>query len=158
LPGHLGGVRLDLMAASLAPHDEPHARFGCVAERHRRAGLRFHVVSEWWGKPVGERSAERAGFGATARLLSSDLSAVEKFLYKSKEVRSAIVRLTQVQTCGLSAPYRGTIAAAASASRCNRCKVAIARRNQCQQLGCVSRPGEIARHDPRSLAILHNAR
>jgi hypothetical protein len=39
------------------------------------------------------RRLERAGFGATARLLSSDLSAViEKFLYKSKDVRSEIVR------------------------------------------------------------------
>ena len=43
LPGnHLVGVRLDLVAATLAPHDEPHVRRSRIAERHRRAGWRFH--------------------------------------------------------------------------------------------------------------------
>jgi hypothetical protein len=40
--GVLGGIRLDLVAAIPAPHDEPHAGRGGSAERHRRAGLRFH--------------------------------------------------------------------------------------------------------------------
>ena len=38
LPGHLGRVRLDLMAARLAPHDQPHLGVRCVAERHWRTG------------------------------------------------------------------------------------------------------------------------
>ena len=42
LPGHLGGVGLDLVAARLTPHDESHASRSRVAERHRRPGLRFH--------------------------------------------------------------------------------------------------------------------
>jgi hypothetical protein len=37
-PCHLDGVGLDLMAACLAPHYQPHVRCGCVPERHRRAG------------------------------------------------------------------------------------------------------------------------
>jgi len=39
---HLGGVRLDLVAARLAPHDKAHASRSRVAERHRRAGRCFH--------------------------------------------------------------------------------------------------------------------
>jgi hypothetical protein len=35
-------VGLDLMLAFLAPHDQPDARGGSVAERHRRAGFGFH--------------------------------------------------------------------------------------------------------------------
>jgi hypothetical protein len=42
---HLGGVGLDLMAARLAPHDQPHAGRSRVAERHRRPGSRFHQPS-----------------------------------------------------------------------------------------------------------------
>jgi hypothetical protein len=42
LPGHLGGVGLDLAAARLTPHDESDARRGRVTERHRRPGRRFH--------------------------------------------------------------------------------------------------------------------
>jgi hypothetical protein len=34
---HLDGVRLDLVAARLAPHDQPDAGRGRVAERHWRA-------------------------------------------------------------------------------------------------------------------------
>ena len=34
---HLDGVGLDLVVATLAPHDEPHVRRSRVAERHRRA-------------------------------------------------------------------------------------------------------------------------
>jgi hypothetical protein len=40
--GHLGGIGLPLVAASPAPHDQPDAGGGSVAERHRWAGLRFH--------------------------------------------------------------------------------------------------------------------
>lgn len=80
---------------------------------------------------VGAGTIERASFCAKLRLVSGDLYVVMKnFLYKPKELRSAIVRSTQVQTSSLGAPYRGTFAAAASASRCNRCKVAIARRSR----------------------------
>jgi hypothetical protein len=35
---HLGRVRLDLVAARLAPHDQPHLRVRRIAKRHRRAG------------------------------------------------------------------------------------------------------------------------
>jgi hypothetical protein len=45
LPGHLGGVRLDLVAARLTRHDESDASRSRVAERHRRAGLRLHERS-----------------------------------------------------------------------------------------------------------------
>jgi hypothetical protein len=38
----LGGVGLDLVAARLTPHDESDASRSRVADRHRRAGLRFH--------------------------------------------------------------------------------------------------------------------
>jgi len=40
LLGHLGGIGLDLMAAILAPNDQPDAGGGSIAERHRRAGRR----------------------------------------------------------------------------------------------------------------------
>ena len=39
---HLGGVGLDLMPASFAPDDQPHAGRGGNAERHRRAAIGFH--------------------------------------------------------------------------------------------------------------------
>jgi hypothetical protein len=42
LPGHLDRVGLDLVAARLTPHDESDASRSRVAERHRRARLRFH--------------------------------------------------------------------------------------------------------------------
>jgi hypothetical protein len=42
LPGHIGGIGLDLVAARLAPHDESDVSGSSVAERHRRPGLRFH--------------------------------------------------------------------------------------------------------------------
>jgi hypothetical protein len=42
--GHLGRVGLDLMPAILAPNDQPDACGGSVAERHRRAGLGFHLT------------------------------------------------------------------------------------------------------------------
>jgi hypothetical protein len=35
---HLGGVGLDLVAARLAPHDQPHFRVRGIAESHWRAG------------------------------------------------------------------------------------------------------------------------
>jgi hypothetical protein len=38
LLGHLGRVGLNLMAAILAPNDQPDACGGSVAERHWRAG------------------------------------------------------------------------------------------------------------------------
>ena len=41
-PGHMGRVGLDLVAARLAPHDQPHLGVRCVAKCHRRAGRRFH--------------------------------------------------------------------------------------------------------------------
>jgi hypothetical protein len=34
---HLVGIGLDLVAACLAPHDQPHLRVRGIAERHRRA-------------------------------------------------------------------------------------------------------------------------
>lgn len=37
---HLGRIRLDLVPADLAPHDEPHARSRGVAERHRWTRVR----------------------------------------------------------------------------------------------------------------------
>jgi hypothetical protein len=40
--GHFGRVGLNLVAAILAPNDQPDAGGGCIAERHRRAGLGFH--------------------------------------------------------------------------------------------------------------------
>jgi hypothetical protein len=39
---HFSGVRLDLMAACLPPHDQPHLGIHCIAECHRRAERRFH--------------------------------------------------------------------------------------------------------------------
>jgi hypothetical protein len=39
--GHLGRIRLRLILAISAPHDEPDASFGRVAERHRRARRGF---------------------------------------------------------------------------------------------------------------------
>ena len=35
---YLSRIRLDLVAARLAPHDEPNAGRSRIAERHRRAG------------------------------------------------------------------------------------------------------------------------
>jgi hypothetical protein len=49
----LGGVRLDLMMAFLAPDDQPHAGGGSGAERHWRTRLGFH------------RRADGAGEGRT---------------------------------------------------------------------------------------------
>jgi hypothetical protein len=43
LPGDLGCVGLDLVAARLTPHDESDASRSRIAERHRRAGVRFHA-------------------------------------------------------------------------------------------------------------------
>jgi hypothetical protein len=43
LSRHIGRVRLDLVAAGLAPHDEPDASRSRVAERHRWSGVRFHI-------------------------------------------------------------------------------------------------------------------
>jgi len=42
LLGQLGGIGLDLVTARLAPHDQPHASRGGIAERHRWPGLRSH--------------------------------------------------------------------------------------------------------------------
>jgi hypothetical protein len=39
--GHLGSVKLDLVAAYLALYDKPHARHSRIPERHRRSRLRF---------------------------------------------------------------------------------------------------------------------
>jgi len=39
---HLGGIGLDLMAATLAPHDQPDFG-GNTAECHRRAEFGFHL-------------------------------------------------------------------------------------------------------------------
>jgi hypothetical protein len=41
--GHLGGVGLDLMAAILAPNDQPDLGGGSVAERHQPSGIGFHL-------------------------------------------------------------------------------------------------------------------
>jgi hypothetical protein len=38
--GHLGGIGLDLVAAILAPNDQPDAGSGGATQRHRRAGRR----------------------------------------------------------------------------------------------------------------------
>ena len=43
--GHFAGIGLNLVAAILAPNDQPDACGGSVAERHRRAGLGFHSRS-----------------------------------------------------------------------------------------------------------------
>src|SRR6516225_11016934 len=40
---HLGGVRLDLVAACLAPHDQPHLRVRRVAERQRIRARPEHI-------------------------------------------------------------------------------------------------------------------
>jgi hypothetical protein len=45
--GHFGGVGLDLVAAILAPNDQPDAGRGGATQRHRRAGLGFH---DWRGE------------------------------------------------------------------------------------------------------------
>src|ERR1700719_4519367 len=37
--GHFAGVGLNLVTSILAPHDQPDAGGGSIAERHRRAGL-----------------------------------------------------------------------------------------------------------------------
>jgi len=44
--GHLGGVGLDLVAARLALHDQPHARRGGVPEGHRWSRRGFHRSAE----------------------------------------------------------------------------------------------------------------
>ena len=41
LLGHFRRIGLDLVLASLAPHDEPNARPRGIAKRHRRARVRF---------------------------------------------------------------------------------------------------------------------
>jgi hypothetical protein len=41
--GHFGRVGLNLMRAILAPDNQPDAGGGSIAERHRRAGLGFHL-------------------------------------------------------------------------------------------------------------------
>jgi hypothetical protein len=41
--GHLGGVGLDLVLTVLAPNDEPELGSGGATQRHRRAGLGFHL-------------------------------------------------------------------------------------------------------------------
>jgi hypothetical protein len=48
----LGGVRLDLVLAAAAPHDQPQLGFRRIAERHRRAGFGFHRLREPRG-PAG---------------------------------------------------------------------------------------------------------
>jgi hypothetical protein len=45
-PRHFGRVRLYLMAARLAPYDEPHVSSRRTPERHRWAGFGFHL-SPW---------------------------------------------------------------------------------------------------------------
>jgi hypothetical protein len=53
--GHLGSIRLDLVAAIAAPHDQAHASRSRVSERHRRAGARFHggMPEEGWSAVSG---------------------------------------------------------------------------------------------------------
>jgi hypothetical protein len=41
--GHLGRIGLNLMAAILAPNDQPDAGAGGTTQRHRRAGLGLQV-------------------------------------------------------------------------------------------------------------------
>jgi hypothetical protein len=48
MPSHLGRIGLDLMPAILAPHGQPDAAGGSIAERHRRAGFGFHVAAVFW--------------------------------------------------------------------------------------------------------------
>jgi hypothetical protein len=59
-PGHLGGIGLDLVATTPAPHDQPHAGCGGVAQRHRRAGFGLHL------RHRSRVSAQRAAFAKTA--------------------------------------------------------------------------------------------
>jgi hypothetical protein len=47
---HLGRVGLDLMLARLAPDDKADLGSGGAAERHRRAGLGFHLVGSSQGR------------------------------------------------------------------------------------------------------------
>jgi hypothetical protein len=42
LSSHIRGIGFDLMAAIVAPHDQPHVSRSGIAERHRRGGTRFH--------------------------------------------------------------------------------------------------------------------
>jgi hypothetical protein len=54
--GHLGGVGFDLMPAILAPHDQPDAGGGSIAERHRLVIFKSHPSMR---SPVSILSDER---------------------------------------------------------------------------------------------------
>jgi hypothetical protein len=70
---HLGRVGLNLMLAFPAPHDQPDACGGSVAERHRRAATGFHrdnrpfrpsasLLSQKLGRSLHDREQIVLGF------------------------------------------------------------------------------------------------
>ena len=63
MSGNLGGIGLNPMTAIRAPNDQPDAGIGSVAERHRRAVLRFHSDVLWRSRYRSARARRNTSGG-----------------------------------------------------------------------------------------------